>query len=262
MWCRVFRCILFLVTGLVAIGRADGDASVVEQQIVERVNRERARRHLPALKQFGPLSVIARDHSRSMMQYNFFDHVDHLGRNPSQRMAERFPRIIGAIGENIASSEGLAWEDVAARTVTGWVQSPGHRANILNSTFTHIGIGAVRQNGRWIITQNFGSLICEVLDPAPSDAQTGSLVKLAFKYLGAIPRSSIRVHLTLPDVNAKYWLTARTYSVGGVMLTPSWQSDAFSVAVKIPDIPGMYSFQVGSEAGYFDAGIRMNVRNQ
>jgi hypothetical protein len=59
-------------------------------------------------------------------------------------------------GENLARFRGTPEATLAQDAVTGWMNSPGHRANLLDGGFTHIGIGVARgPNGEVYITQNF-----------------------------------------------------------------------------------------------------------
>jgi uncharacterized protein YkwD len=72
-----------------------------------------------------------------MLQYNFFDHTDPWGRGIEQRVAQFAPgRSWTLLGENIAAGQS----DPAA-ACQSWMQSPGHRANILEPGFTKIGTG-------------------------------------------------------------------------------------------------------------------------
>ena len=98
----------------------------------------------------------------------------------SQRVA-RSGSYIGMLGENLAL---VGDTDTAQTTTTGWLESPGHRANLLNPTFTHVGFGTARYpDGRVAVAQVLGyqpaplmsAQIVSVLQTVPTLAATVSL---------------------------------------------------------------------------------------
>ena len=99
------------------------------------VNAERQSNGLPPLEMDDRLSSVARAHSIDMAQRGYFDHTDPDGQSPFDR--------IGAAGiAYFAAGENIAWGAATPESVVkGWMDSPGHRANILNEKFTRIGIG-------------------------------------------------------------------------------------------------------------------------
>lgn len=101
-------------------------------------NRERSKRGLPALKQDAALDRAAQRHAEDMAAKDYFDHQSKDGRSPWKRIAAALlgEKPFGSMGENIA----MGYPDADA-TCDGWMNSPGHRANILRKTFTHIGVG-------------------------------------------------------------------------------------------------------------------------
>ena len=103
------------------------NASTFEQRILELANIERARYGLAPLQWDAALGAAARAHSVDMATRLFFDHVCPSGNDLSSR---------GAHGENIGLGQQTP-EEVVYR----WMGSPGHRANILNPNFTHMGAG-------------------------------------------------------------------------------------------------------------------------
>lgn len=108
------------------------------QQVLTMVNQERATAGVGPLTMHAGCSQVAYNHSVDMDLRDFFDHVNPDGLNPFQRM-QAAGIGYSAAGENIA-----AGYPTAAAVMNGWMNSPGHRANILNGNFTEIGIG-VRQ---------------------------------------------------------------------------------------------------------------------
>jgi uncharacterized YkwD family protein len=118
-----------------------------EQQVVDLTNKERAKYGLPPLKVDLALSKVAREKSRDMAVNHYFSHNSPTYGSPFEMM-KKFGISYTAAGENIAKGQRTPQEVVAA-----WMNSPGHRANILNKNYTHIGVG-FEENG-YIWTQQF-----------------------------------------------------------------------------------------------------------
>lgn len=147
-------------------GMPGGNASPVvlgmEDDVHALINGERVTNALGTLVHDDALRRVARAHSEDMINRSFFSHTDPDGRSPFDRMAAASISFIAA-GENIAWNMGFA--DPAQTAVTGWMNSAGHRANILNTQFTHAGLGAAQRqsDGAWYFTQVFsrptGSLV-------------------------------------------------------------------------------------------------------
>jgi uncharacterized protein YkwD len=121
----------------------------LENSVVTLVNRERQQRGLSPLRQDGRLRSAARAHSEDMAKRGFFEHVSPDGRFPADRMRKYGCTRPG--GENIAMGQRQA-----VAVMAGWMDSPGHRANILHPDFGAIGVGVyIGVRGHWW-TQNFG----------------------------------------------------------------------------------------------------------
>jgi len=130
-----------------------GDVRSTERALRRCVNDERAKAGLPRLRASRPLTRAARAHARAMARRGFFDHRDPSGRDARQRVAQRTDRYGRAVGENIA-----AGQQNAQATCRDWMASAGHRANILNASFDHVGTGYARGGpyGRYLV-QVFGA---------------------------------------------------------------------------------------------------------
>ncbi len=115
-----------------------------EARIVQLVNAERVAAGLPRLAVSPCADRYAEDWSATMARTGAFAHRPSLGTLLSACRAS-------AVGENIASGAVSADQMMAM-----WMKSPGHRANILSSRFTHLGVGAAKTaSGRTYGTQNF-----------------------------------------------------------------------------------------------------------
>ena len=121
-----------------------------ELQVFELVNKERVSRGLAPYKYSAELSRVARFKSQDMIDKNYFSHESPTYGSPF-RMMERFGLKFSAAGENIAYGQRTA-----AEVMNSWMNSPGHRANILSQNYTHIGIGVAKKaNGTLYWTQMF-----------------------------------------------------------------------------------------------------------
>ncbi|WP_243299260.1 CAP domain-containing protein [Bacillus litorisediminis] len=121
--------------------------SSYEKQVVDLVNQERARAGLPSLKLNAELSRVARYKSQDMRDRRYFDHNSPTYGSPFTMM-RNFGISYRSAGENIAYGQRTPQE-----VVNAWMNSAGHRANILNSSFTDIGVGYVADGNYW--TQMF-----------------------------------------------------------------------------------------------------------
>jgi len=150
------------------VGWQPPDSSLVEQKILELTNNERINYGLIPLDSDLSLSQIARDHSKNMNDNNFFDHTNPEGEGPSERARNEGIRITNGnwigIGENIGETPtgnvigcGYVYseEDIAKCTVDGWMDSSGHRENILDQNYKVIGVGTYCTTSTCFNTQNF-----------------------------------------------------------------------------------------------------------
>jgi len=156
----------------------------LENMILQKINQERTTRGISALVENIKLDTAARRHSEDMVARNFFDHINPDGLDPSDRAA-----IVGypitrpapgggyfvGVGENIIeypvvgvagiiffipyAIPRVAWYDnnaMADALVQEWMNSPGHRENILNPSYTEIGIGCTWKLATIYVTTDFG----------------------------------------------------------------------------------------------------------
>jgi uncharacterized protein YkwD len=117
--------------------------SAVESTLLAKVNNVRRSRGLHALRLSHGLSAAAAYHSRQMVQHGFFEH-ESRGGGPFWKRVERFYGSGGfrawEVGENLAyGSPDLS----PAATVRMWMNSPGHRENLLSRRWREIGLGIV-----------------------------------------------------------------------------------------------------------------------
>ena len=124
--------------------------SIIIQEVLDIVNSERGRVGLLPLRLHSQLIAAAQAHSDDMARHNFMSHTGSDGSSPFDRM-KRYGYNFRWAGENVASGYSSP-QDV----MRGWMNSSGHRANILNPNFRDIGIGYARGNSPYW-TQKFGA---------------------------------------------------------------------------------------------------------
>lgn len=125
----------------------NGEVSAFEQEVLELTNAERQKQGLQPLTLDTELSKVARVKSEDMAANNYFDHTSPTYGTPFEMM-KQFGISYSSAAENIAQGQ-----TTPAQVVEAWMNSQGHRENIMNSSYTHIGIGHAADGNYW--TQMF-----------------------------------------------------------------------------------------------------------
>ncbi|MBR0350996.1 MAG: SH3 domain-containing protein [Clostridia bacterium] len=107
-----------------------------EKEVFNLINQQRANNGLPALKIDNELQRVARIKAQDMVDKNYFSHNSPTYGSPFDMM-KSFKISYKTAGENIAGNNNNS------SAVTAWMNSPGHKANILNSSFNYTGVGVV-----------------------------------------------------------------------------------------------------------------------
>lgn len=121
--------------------------SAYENRVLELVNAERKKAGLSSLKMNESLRNVARTKSQDMQKNKYFSHTSPTYGSPFDMM-KKFGISYTMAGENIAMGQ-----KTPEAVVTAWMNSPGHRANILKAGYTEIGVGYVSNGNYW--TQMF-----------------------------------------------------------------------------------------------------------
>lgn len=129
----------------------------MEAEILRLTNEERAAQGLSALASDTKLHGIAALHSEDMLANDYFEHEDPNGCSSSCRATNAGYRW-RAIGENIYMMSGYRIDPakMAAQVVAGWMDSPGHRANILGTSFVESGVGVSIEGKDVYVTAVYG----------------------------------------------------------------------------------------------------------
>jgi uncharacterized protein YkwD len=132
----------------------------VERLVFRLTNEARRKNGLPSLETDADLTVMARKHTDDMLRQEFFSHTGPDGKTLKDRLfdAPAVFKTVSRAGENIYGGSGQDFSDaktMARVMVDGWMTSPGHRANILNPAYTHLGVGVGVLGKEIRATQNF-----------------------------------------------------------------------------------------------------------
>lgn len=143
--------------GAAVVPVADGDYAGLMKEVVRLSNIERANNGAPPLTVDHFLEIAALGHSQEMARLGYFDHTSPT---PGRETPDVRIHLAGSsapkTGENLAMFSGHPEAELAEKAVVGWMNSPGHRRNLLDPGFTHIGIGVAKSSGgEYYITQNF-----------------------------------------------------------------------------------------------------------
>ena len=129
------------------IPQLDAAVAAYEAEVIRLVNEIRQQNGLQPLSANWELSRVARYKSQDLVDNRYFSHTSPTYGTPFQ-MIKSFGLTYRTAGENIAYGQRTP-----QAVVNAWMNSSGHRANILNSSYTQIGVGYVAQGNYW--TQMF-----------------------------------------------------------------------------------------------------------
>lgn len=132
--------------------RSHKEVEEIEAKIIEMINEERVKKGLSRLRKWGVLTLYARDHSQNMANKRVgFGHGGFKERAEAVKSEFHWRKF----GENVAYSYNM--KDPLRTAVKGWMNSPGHRQNILDA-FEETGVGvAYSKDGTLYITQLFAT---------------------------------------------------------------------------------------------------------
>ena len=257
-----------LMAPLVVLFSMASAQSALELEVLAQTNQERLARGLGALLWDDLAYKAALEHAQDMLARGYFAHVTPEGRTPGQRMAAAGV-IEVTVGENLAYYEGFKDEGLPKKAVEDWMNSPGHRANLLKPDFTHLGVAFVHQGRKVMLVQNFLSRpFSPVLGRAPAQAQR-TLLRLSGQAPGPLgvflnrqlfaqvgPKLDLSLELP-PGAKLEYglkegqsWFLAPEGQGGG------WQARLETaptpgVALRLSFPSGQYAMAVGAEPRFW-----------
>jgi uncharacterized protein YkwD len=160
----------------------------LEDRLAKRVSKTRRDHDVGALESAPGLQRAARAHAVDMLERDYTGHIGPDGRSATERVGILDRRFIGLTGENLAEHVGIPAEAVANQVgpmalqlVSGFLDSPDHRKNLLNPDYTHHGIGAAAEGDRLIVVHVFGGRRALLQQDLPLQVRQPAKLPLAFE---------------------------------------------------------------------------------
>jgi uncharacterized protein YkwD len=214
------------------------------QRLAELTSERREAGGLGPLEADAELLPAAQAHALDMLDRAFVDHATPDGLEPGDRVTLLHRRLVGSVGENLADLEGLSVEQLegqigplAAKITDGWMQSPGHRENILDPDYTHQAIAAAAKGENLVVVQLFEARRALFAEPLPLRVGQGEKLPLTFEqgsgldvpaqYAYARPGQPAQDLITLDLSIAEVSVEPGTYLLK--FLFPSGQAGRFAV---------------------------------
>jgi len=148
-------------------GQSQPKIIFLQSKIIEETNFQRMQNgNLPALKENEKLNQAAMAKATDMFQNQYFDHISPSGVGPGDLVQSYGYQYI-ITGENLILGNFFSEKEI----VQHWMNSPGHRENILNNRYTEIGVAIIKGNYKgetvWIGVQEFGYPLSACPEPSP-----------------------------------------------------------------------------------------------
>lgn len=221
------------------------DIPATEALVLELTNKTREREKLAAVNSDKALTMAARAFAQYLARTDTFSHTAD-GKQPSQRASGAGYQYC-QIAENLAVSEsdtGFEAKRLATETLEGWLNSPGHRANLLAPYVTDIGIAVARVNAKepkYVVVQMFGRPRSMATEFQVSNATKEKVTYALSGQAHSIdPGTGIRHTICAPQTIEFKSVGSRAFAgayktENGKVYTVTAKSGALSVDVKVKD---------------------------
>lgn len=147
-----------------SVQKSEQQVALTKDKVIIATNLQRKNNNLPILSENIKLNEAALAKAKDMFNKQYFEHVSPSGIGPSELAQEHGYEYI-IIGENLIMGNFSSETEL----VQAWMDSPGHRANILNARYAEIGVAAIKgiYDGQtvWIAVQGFGLPLSECQQP-------------------------------------------------------------------------------------------------
>jgi len=261
---RIIRPAIIAILLLLAVSSLARVISIAdfEDEIYKLTNYERRKEHLPDLAYDTGLADLARRHSKNMASADFFDHKDREGLRVGGRVEKYYPAMFAAsVGENIAFFQVGNKVFNASEIVEGWMNSPPHRAAILNGDFTYIGVGVVLRGDKLYATQNFARTLYKLLSNLPEKPDQCHTYVVEFEYMGVEDPATLQATLDVPDRKQEIPVGGNRYRVGSEPREIEWLDDRrFRVNLDFRFGRGKYLLRFGWDGSFYSEGISFKVK--
>jgi len=168
-----------------------GSLKTMEWKMLRLLNKDRKAYRFKPLFMQNDLRIVARKHSKDMARKDYFEHENMAGKSHADRYKEE--RISDVVsGENLAKIGGFAHP--VERAEIGLMNSPGHRANILNAAYNCVGVGIHKSEKKvYYYTQNFAHRDLLFSKNPPQKVRIKKGLTLNFRPVGNIKMGVYRV---------------------------------------------------------------------
>lgn len=254
-----FAGLLFaVVSGIFAL-----DTTVIEQEILRLVNKQRIDNGLIPLQADEQLQSCAREHSADMLANMKLSHVSK-GKLPAERVRLACPKLFFGVFENIAYCKGKNEIEIAETLVNTWMDSDGHKKNILtaDTNYTGIGVSPESTDNIYYVTQLMTDSVATLISDIPSNTAAGKSLPLRCKFLGSFDKNNLVIFASFPDSEAKFMLSdGKSYYAGCGVLTPKWLDDnTFEITVECKYGTGEYKLYMGKNQQYYPDYVTFSVK--
>lgn len=165
------------------------NVKTMEWKMLRLLNKDRRKYKLKPLFMQEDLRRVARSHSKDMAKLDYFEHENWMGQTHVDRLKEAKVTDVNS-GENLAKIGGYKFP--VTRAEIGLMNSPGHRANILNKTYNCVGIGLhISEKKVYYFTQNFAKRSLIFLRKPRKSINTNKSLILKFKPVNNSTRMGI-----------------------------------------------------------------------
>jgi hypothetical protein len=239
------------------------DTNLIEQEILRLVNKQRVDNNLIQLQVDTQLQDSAREHSADMLANTKLSHVSK-GKLPAERVRIASPKLFFGVFENIAYCKGENETEIAETLVNAWMNSDGHKKNILAAdvNFTGIGVSAPSADNIYYVTQLMTDSVARLISDIPANAAADSDVTLKCEFLGSFDKNNLVVFATFPNADAKYMLEdGKSYYAGCGVLKPNWiDNKTFEVTIPCKYGTGEYKLYMGKNQQYYPDCVVFTVK--
>lgn len=223
------------------------DTEELSERLYQLLNRFRTEEGLDELLYSVELEKIASYHAENMADENFYSHTDLDGLSSQDRFELFYPEYFVGISENIVRTANLKpdTQEQSEILMQSWIDSPGHYANMVSDSPTHVGIASSSNQNYIFAVQNFGHFYAKILD-APATATSGEDLTLEFQIFDFDYKETYVIWIYFPDETARYSVPGVGYYTGVAKLQPEWiDFNTFSVTLDLNYGIGDYEIRLG-----------------
>jgi uncharacterized protein YkwD len=219
------------------------DFTVLQAQALDLLNQDRQAHSLQPVAWDSVAATAAARHTEDMIQHGYFSHWNLQGLGPDHRYTLAGGTHIAAENLHIFSytfSDGRGapienWPDIIERAQLGLMNSPGHRATILDPAHTHVGIGMAYDaaKGQFTLAQVFTRHYVQLARPLPLQVRLGEQITLQGEVVGAAVEDALLnlayepfpEPLTLDFLNQTTTYRAAAVNVAAWLLSPAFEQE-------------------------------------